>query len=93
MIDEPYPEHVKMQKARDELGTQKIGDFLEWLDHTGRYVCERREYETMGGLQTSELMPVRESVRDLLAEYADIDLDKIETEKRAMLAAMRGDNG
>lgn len=32
---------------------------------------------------------LRRSINELLAEYHEIDLDKIETEKRAMLAKIR----
>lgn len=38
---------------------------------------------------TSEWGPVRGSIQELLAEFFEIDLNKIETEKRAMLESIR----
>lgn len=57
--------------------SQAIGEFLE----NSKY-----------GLVDDDDNPVHESIIVILAEYFDIDLDKIESEKRTMLARTRGTN-
>lgn len=71
-----------------------------WLDHVDPerrkaeatfqdYLSGRAEgnenYETWG----DEYTPAHKSIEQILAEYFDIDLAKIEAEKRAMLEALR----
>ena len=41
----------------------------------------------------SEIVQVRYTIPDLLAEFFGIDQEKLEAEKLAMLAVMRGDEG
>lgn len=64
-----YPEHEKMKKVHE--ASQAIGEFLEFLESKG-FTIERNEmtYRNFNGL---------------LAEFFDVDLKKIELEKRAML--------
>lgn len=45
-----------------------------------------------GKVQITAWYPTHRSIERILAEYFDIDLDKIDDEKRAMLAAMRTAN-
>ena len=57
--------------------SQKIGVFLDWLQENeivlARY-CER-----------DDLHPLRQTIESLLAEYFEIDLNKVEKEKRAII--------
>lgn len=80
-----YPEHEKLQAISDM--SQAIGEFLVSLEEKGWRLCEiPPEYE-------HTYVPVYYVKEKLLAEYFDIDLDKIENEKRAMLKVMRGASG
>lgn len=76
-----YPEHDKLRAVQDQ--SQAIGDFLEFVAE--RYHCE------LGRPQGSraEFTPVNLSVTKLLAEYFEIDLHKLEQEKRALLEHQR----
>jgi hypothetical protein len=93
-----YPEHDKLEKINDK--SQEIGDFLSWLAE-GEYQSQGkgRNHEDLGSIQLgcyrlrfagereAEMQPAMVPVTDLLAAYFEIDQDKIETEKRAMLEA------
>lgn len=75
MAKEKYPECEKMQSVRDD--SQKIGEFLEWLDQNKMFVAE---YNHMDFAQ-----PIRLRREQLLAKYFEIDLDKVENERRKIL--------
>jgi hypothetical protein len=75
-----YPEHDKLSAVADR--TQAVGDFLEWISdrHGARLMAffEGQGWGTPPGfLQT------------WLAEWAGIDREKLEQEKRAMLDGLR----
>lgn len=72
-----YPEHEKMHEVADE--SQAIGEFIEFSPYR---LCEWNE-------RHQEFIPVSKPINEILADYFEIDLNKIETEKRAMLAEMR----
>lgn len=76
-----YPEHDKLTKISDK--TQAIGAFLEWCAYEkgvqlGRH--DGHDFRPEGGSQA------------LMAEWAGIDMNVIEAEKRQMLAEMRALN-
>jgi len=75
-----YPECEKMSAVREE--SQAIGQFLDWL-------CGEKEYEICSYKDGDILTPIRFSIENLLAEFFDIDLKKVEKEKHAMLVALR----
>jgi hypothetical protein len=93
-------EHERLSLVKDK--SQAIGDFVEWLAekgiHLARYHAhsegcypddvDSEEWPTCG---TSENKLTVDStpITKLLAEHFDIDLDKLETEKRQMLADIR----
>ena len=68
-----YPEHEKMKKVYVER--QAIGEFLEFLQNEG-FTIQRNEM-------------VYRDFNGLLAEFFDVDLKKVELEKRAMLTEFR----
>ena len=74
-----YPEHEKLAKIKDE--SQSIGEFLSWL-RQDRWICELDEVK-------DQFYPTRESIESLLAEYFGINQDKLEQEKRQILAELR----
>lgn len=78
--DEQYPEHDKMRAVLTESNT--IGAFLEM---TGYVLAEYDTYVNSMGVEQTSLVAVSKSIPQVLAEYFDIDLNKIETEKREML--------
>lgn len=78
-----YPEHDKLHAVVAE--TQAAGEFIEWLESKGIFLAE---YEP----GWSRPMAINRSVVGLLAEWTDIDQNKIEAEKRQMLAVQRALN-
>lgn len=85
-----YPEHEKLAAVAGE--SQVIGEFLDSHDHP--YVLAEwvRVYEDEQGnlreLAESRLIPAQKSIQQILADYFDINLQKIESEKRQMLSAL-----
>ena len=71
-----YPEHAKQDKVRDQA--QAIGEFIE---HGGWILCKWPEGE-------SHPRPTNFSINQVLADYFEIDLRKLEDEKQRMLAAL-----
>lgn len=82
MADNQYPEHDKLTEIADQ--SHAVGQFLdEFLPSKGyvlAYVPEQYDHT---------LVPVQRTINSLLAEYFEIDQDKIEAEKRAMLDSLR----
>lgn len=74
-----YPEHDKLRAAKRD--SQVIGEFLSWLAETHRAVCEPCPAEGY--------VPITLRTEQLLAEYFNIDLTKIEDERQAMLKVLR----
>lgn len=75
-----YPEHDKLTAVKDQ--TEAIHDFLEWCAMRGAIqLCEFDE-------RSDHFWPI-DSDDNLLAEWAGIDLKKLEAEKRQMLDRIR----
>lgn len=65
--------------------SQKLGTFIDWLrDEKGFQICE-----DIGDRNHIEYSPIRMRMEELLADYFEIDLNKVETERRALLDALR----
>jgi hypothetical protein len=79
-----YPEHEKLTKVAHL--SQAIGDFVEWAGENGIHLAR---WETVEEYDHPVLFTLGEPITKLLARHFDIDLDVIETEKRAMLDAIR----
>ena len=72
----------KMLKVASD--SQKIGEFLEWLQNEREItLCEENG---------DEFYPARIPIERLLAEYFEIDLDKVEAERSAILGGLRAAN-
>jgi len=84
-----YPEHTKMAAIRDELDA--VADFLEALE-SGKltYGGERLHLAIYPADSPNRPVVVGASIPSLLAQWSGIDQDKIEAEKRQMLASLRG---
>ena len=78
-MDDRHPEHEKLKAISDT--SQAIGEFLSWLQVEGMTICQLGRYE--------EFSPIRTSISTLLARYFEIDEQKLEREKAAMLADIR----
>lgn len=95
-----YPECEKMKAVHEQ--SQAIGQFLEWLEGQGMSVCQRHEHSHDNGcyeagklecgLDEDTYYPIYDSIEKILARHFDIDLDKVEAEKQAMLASIRSAN-
>lgn len=79
------PELNKILTVKDN--SQTIGEFLEWLSEQGIILVE---YIDNG--RSGEFFETGISRERLLAKYYDIDLAKCETERSALLDAVREDN-
>jgi len=80
-ITEPKsPECEKMSACRED--SQKLGEFIEWLRDT----WEPKETELRGGI---ELGLYDINIEKVLAEYFEIDLDKVEDERRELILYCR----
>jgi len=76
-----YPEHDKQSKIIDQ--SQIIGCFIEWLMHETDIVFGKWDEHD------DELNPCHISIQQILADYFDIDLNKLEAEKQSMLEKIR----
>lgn len=85
-----FPEHVKMEAVHSDA--QIIGSFLEWLAERG--VVMARWHEVEDEMEDEVLLlPDNMTIAARLALYFGIDLNKIEQEKRRMLALIRAAQG
>ena len=78
-----YPEHEKMKAIAAE--SNRIGDFIDWLEMQDLHICERVITYRDGFEYERTTRPMEK----LLAEFYEIDLKKIDAEKRQMLKAMQ----
>lgn len=76
-----YPECKKMAAVKNE--SQAIGSFLDWLEGEDLFICN---------LEKEEYRPIHTTIEKLLAEYFEIDLDKVEEERRQILDELRSHN-
>jgi hypothetical protein len=76
-----WPEHDKLTEVEDR--TRAIGEFLEW--------CAYEKGIQLGQHDGEYFHPFGPS-QELMAEWAGIDLDSFEAEKRQMLGQLRETN-
>lgn len=103
-----YPEHTKMHAAKPESQSiGRFLDWLinERKPSTAIYEYQRqlpwppghevtaREHRFAEKFIAGEYVPIIASIEKLLAQYFEIDLDKIEQERLKMLEAQRALNG
>ena len=63
--------------------SQIIGDFLESLFEKQMVICE---WQWVG--QNEKLVPINKSIEQILADHYEIDLNKVEKERRLLLASL-----
>jgi hypothetical protein len=79
------PETAECDKMlKVQAKSQAIGEFLEWLG-SNEVVLARWQRSRI----EDRLMPLGASTENLLAEFFEIDLAKVEKEKRAILNYQR----
>ena len=93
MSEPTYPEHEKLSAI--QYKSQTIGEFLDWLRGEKAIVLCRRQESTIVRVEDgwegdpAGYYPAGTTTQALLAEYFDVDQDRLEQEKRAMLAKLR----
>ncbi len=85
-----YPEHEKMKAVSDE--SQVIGAFLDWIQNEREPTLQLCSMRTIFHGADVRFTPTQKSIEQILADYFNINLEKIELEKRAMLEEMRKTN-
>jgi hypothetical protein len=70
-----------MARVSDE--SQIIGDFLDTMFSKGFALCE---WQWVG--QNEKLVPVSGSIEQILADFYEIDLKKVEKERQLLLASL-----
>jgi rubrerythrin len=92
MSESDYPEHQKLQAVRER--SQAIGTFLEWLLSKGFRLAKWMKVPDEDpwadkGAEVDELVQQSIDIEKILAEFYEIDLNKLEKEKQAMLEYIR----
>lgn len=87
MTNSEYPEHDKLHAIKDQ--SQKLGEFIEWLHGQGMEICFCEHYDN----SNHEYFPIYKTIEQLLANYFEIDLNKLEEEKRSMIEQLRMHHG
>lgn len=80
-----HKELDKMQKVQNQ--SQTIGEFLGWLSEQKIWLSK---YDT--DQHYDRLFPLHTGTEQLLADYFEIDLDKAEKERQALLDEVREQN-
>lgn len=78
-----HPEIDKMLAVQDE--SQAIGGFLEWMVEQDICLCKFNDTDSYNG----EYIPDNRNGDQILADHFNIDLNKVEKERQAMLDKMR----
>jgi hypothetical protein len=85
VINTPTPELDKQRKVIESGEVDTLGNFYDWLQGEGYHIAEYVDV----GYRDDRLAIVPLSPERLFANYFDIDLNKIETERRAILEKIR----
>jgi hypothetical protein len=82
---DPYPESTKLHEIAHL--SQACGEFIDWLaSEHGIQLCEiPKGY-------SDTWFPSHRSLHGLLAEHFEIDMNKVDAERRAMITALRAAN-
>ena len=84
MENSKYPECEKMRSIKEK--SELCGDFLEWLQSKYRLINRQESFESsLASINYSSYI----NFEELLAEFFNIDLDKVEEEKKQILMELR----
>jgi hypothetical protein len=81
------PEIAKLKGVMHQ--SQAIGEFIDWLEEQDIHICCYADYD--GRQRRTELTYLNEGKEKLLARYFEIDLNRVDDEKRAILEDLRKD--
>lgn len=84
------PELNRQKEIIDSGQAKAVQEFLDWLRQEKGYVLAR--YEKVDGYREEQLFDVYPDPERLMADHFGIDLNKIESERRALLDALRSDH-
>lgn len=99
-----YPEHEKLKAVKPQVDA--VASFLEYLDAEHLRICKPHEHTDdcygeswvpgikmlVCGFLAEGYEPVRKRIEEWLAEHFEIDQNKLDDEKRAMLDELRRQN-
>lgn len=89
MKAKPYPKTPELDKMKAvQEKSQVIGAFLDQLSSEGIHLARYEEAERRGDDEV--LLPLSQSIETTLANYFDIDLNRVEKERRVILVYIRG---
>lgn len=77
----------KMLAVKDQ--SQAVGEFLEWLSSKGYVLGEWVTRHKDTSSEWTEMVMLVKPINEILAEYFEIDLNKIEAERQALLDEIR----
>lgn len=84
-MEEQYPEHTRLHAVKDKA--QVVGEFIEWMHEQGVVFCQFSEHGTQHFESHEQLY--NRPIEEIVARFFEIDRDKLEQEKRAMLEDLR----
>ena len=84
-MNTPTPELDKQRVVIESGRTDTLTDFYDWLSEQGYELCQWVELDRY----EPRLAPIHIRPEQLFADFFDIDLDLIETERRAILEELR----
>ncbi len=76
VVTTDYPEHKKLKAV--EAKKLHVTDFLEWLQERHWFLAKQPEGDAWP-------TPIQYGIRKILAQYLEIDEDRLEAEKQHML--------
>ena len=89
-----YPETPECDKIVEvKETTSTLTDFVDWLNSKGYKICQMEVYEGYPEDRDEDtydkLTPITVSYEQLFADYLNIDLNKAEQERHAILEYIR----
>ena len=88
-MDVETPELDKQSEIIHSGKAATVQDFIDWLLDEKQYVIAEWSDPDPDGIRDQELFPVYTQREQLMADFFGIDRDKIESERRAILAALQ----
>lgn len=70
----------------NESESSILTDFVDWLNSNGYVICTLEDTQ---GYPREQFISLRKTYEQLFADYFEIDLKKVEQERRALLASLR----
>jgi hypothetical protein len=88
---------MKINEDRKSIGgkgkkSQAIGEFLEWAQSEGYFLASWQHFGNPEPEGYDRLVTSRKTIHQWLAEFFEIDQDKIEKERQALLDEIRAGN-